>query len=184
MIGIIILLMALSFAVRTILKRKIRKYSRISIRSGMTGREVALKMLFENGINDVQITCTQGQLSDHYNPGQKTVNLSEPVYHGRTVSSAAVAAHECGHAIQHKAGYAPLKLRTALVPIQNISGRVLNIIVIMAIFGGFFLYEAFPMSQVLVLIILCYFVLTVFSFITLPVEFNASKRAMGWLTTR
>ena len=140
MIVIIIVLMILSFAVSTILKRKIRKYSQIGIRSGFTGREVAEKMLYDNGISDVQVTCTQGQLTDHYNPGQKTVNLSEPVYHGRSVASAAVAAHECGHAIQHEAGYTPLKLRTALVPLQNISGRVLNIIVLMAIFGGFFLW--------------------------------------------
>jgi len=184
MIGIIIVLMILSFAVSRILKRKLRKYSEINIRSGLSGVEVAHNMLHENGINDVQVTCSPGHLSDHYNPGQKTVNLSEPVYHGRSIASAAIAAHECGHAIQHEAGYAPLKLRTALVPIQNVSGRVLNIIVIMAIFGGYFLYEAFPINQVLILIILCYSVLTLFSFMTLPVEFNASNRAMGWLTTR
>ncbi|MFC2124390.1 zinc metallopeptidase [Bacteroidota bacterium] len=184
MIGIIIVLMVLSFVVSTILKRKIRKYSQIGIRSELAGSEVAHKMLYDNGIHDVKVTCTQGQLTDHYNPGQKTVNLSEHVYHGRSVASAAVAAHECGHALQHEEGYAPLKLRTALVPLQNMSGRVLNFIVILAIFGGFILYEAFPMSQVLILIILCYSVLTLFSFITLPVEFNASRQAMGWLTTR
>lgn len=184
MIVLAIVLMIISLLVSLRLKGKIRKYSKVGLRTGMSGSDIAQKMLHDNGIFDVQVTCTPGQLTDHYNPANRTVNLSENVYYGKSVASAAVAAHECGHAVQHVNNYGPLKLRSALVPLQNMSGKILNFIVIMAIFGGAFLYSSFPIQQVLILIISCYAILTLFAFVTLPVEFNASNRGMAWLTTR
>lgn len=184
MIIIIIAFMIISFAVSSRLKNKFRKYSQIGLKSGLSGGEIAQLMLRDHGIHDVKVICVPGQLTDHYNPSTKTVNLSEEVYYGRSAASAAVAAHECGHAVQHATGYAALELRSVLVPIQNLSGKILNMVVMMVLFGSFFLYNAFPYNTALLIIIACYLVLTSFAFVTLPVEFNASRRALAWIDER
>lgn len=173
--------MIVSLIVSGRLKSKFKKYSQVPINYGLTGREVAEKMLHENGIFDVQVTCVPGQLTDHYNPATKTVNLSQEVYHGQSVSSAAVAAHECGHAVQHANSYAWLNLRTALVPLQNVSAKVLNTIFMMMLFGAILLPSFIPMNLALLIIIAAYSVFTLFAIITLPVEFDASRRALVWL---
>jgi len=173
--------MLLSWIVSSQLKSRFKRYSQIPVNYGMTGRDVAEKMLRENGINDVSVTSVAGQLTDHYNPIDKTVNLSQDVYNGRSVSAAAVAAHECGHAIQHANAYAPLKLRSALVPIQNVSSKVTNIIFLAMFFGAFAFQRLFPMNVALLVIIACYAVFTIFALVTLPVEINASQRALAWL---
>ncbi len=185
--GIIVIgvfFMIVSFAVSSTLKRKFKKYSRTALVSNLSGKEVAEQMLADNRIHDVQVTCHKGALSDHYNPASRTVNLSEPVYFGRNAASAAVAAHECGHAVQHATAYRPLEMRTALVPLQNASARILNIIVLVSIFGGAYLFDTFPTDLILLTIIGVYTVLTLFSLITLPVEFDASKRALQWIDRR
>jgi len=138
-------------------------------------------MLRENEINDVSVISVQGQLTDHYNPVDKTVNLSQDVYNGNSVAAAAVAAHETGHAIQHARAYAPLKLRSALVPVQNISAKVMNIIFIAMFFGAFAFQKIFSFELALIVIIACYGIFTLFAMITLPVEINASQRALAWL---
>ena len=169
----------LSFAVSSTLKRKFKRYSQTPLRSNMSGEEVAVQMLRDNGINDVKVTCVQGQLTDHYNPLNKTVNLSEPVFYGRSAASAAIAAHECGHAVQHALAYTPLKVRSALIPIQNASSRILRFAMILALFGGFALSANW---QIMGLVVVgCYAVLTLFSFVSLPVEFDASRRALAWV---
>ena len=180
LIVIFIVFGILSFAINARLKSKFKKYSQIQLRSNMSGKEVAERMLRDNGIHDVKVVSVQGQLTDHYNPLNKTVNLSEAVYNGRTAASAAISAHECGHAVQHATAYSMLQLRSSLVPIQNASGRILNFIMMMSIFGGFFILGT-SWQLLLVVVIGCYFVLTMFSFITLPVEFDASKRALAWI---
>lgn len=162
------------------LKSKFKKYSKIPIANGMTGKDIAAKMLHENGIFDVHIAPTNGHLSDHYNPKTKTVALSHDVYYGQSVSAAAVASHECGHAIQHARAYAPLKLRSALVPIQNVSAKVLNAIFMMMFFGIFML-QGFEMIA-LSIIVVAYGVMTLVAFVTLPVEIDASRRALAWLS--
>ncbi len=179
-----IFFMILSFAISSKLKSKFKKYSQIPMSSNLTGREVAERMLADNRIYDVAVVCHPGSLTDHYNPVSRTVNLSEPVYYGRNAAAAAVAAHECGHAVQHASAYGFLELRTALVPLQNASGRILNFIVLASIFGGFFFFSVFPYNLVLLMIIAVYSVLTLFSFITLPVEFDASRRALQWIDAR
>ena len=162
-----------SWLVSASLERKFKRYSQVPLR--MTGRDVAEKMLHDNGIYDVQITCVEGQLTDHYNPTDKTVNLSKDVYNGANVAAAAVAAHECGHAVQHQVAYAPLKMRSALVPVVSFSSKWLTWVLL----GGMLLLNVFPQ---LLLIGICMFALTtLFSFITLPVEVNASQRAVNWL---
>ncbi len=171
----------LSWIVSSTLKSKFNAYSKIPLNYVMSGREVAEKMLKDNGIYDVKIVSVPGQLSDHYNPSTRTVNLSPEVYSGRSVSAAAVAAHECGHALQHAMGYAPLEMRSALVPIQNVSAKVLNTIFIVLMLGGFMLPGIIPYNLALQIIIGCYAVFTLFAFITLPVEVNASQRALVWL---
>ena len=183
-IVIAIFFMIVSFAVSSTLKSKFKKYSKIGLKNNLTGAQIAELMLADNGIRDVQVTSVKGHLTDHYNPMNKTVNLSEQVYYGRNAAAAAVASHECGHAVQHAMGYAPLKIRSALVPIQNASGRILNFVVLASIFGFGFLYGSFPTDLVLLIIIGCYSVLTLFAFITLPVEFNASSRALAWVQER
>jgi len=183
-IVIFIVFAILSFAVSSRLKSKFKKYSKTTLMGGMSGAEVAAQMLKDNGIYDVRIVPTHGQLSDHYNPGNKTVNLSEEVYHGRSAASAAVAAHECGHAVQHARAYSFLQFRSAMVPIQNVSAKVLNFIMLASIFGGAFLFGAFPYEIVLLVVIGAYFVITLFSMVTLPVEFDASKRALAWMNQR
>ena len=157
------------------LKSVFAKYSKVLSPGGLTGAQIAQKMLNDNGIYDVQVTCSKGQLTDHYDPTKKTVNLSEDVYRSNSVSAAAVAAHECGHAVQHKVGYAPLRLRTALVPAVNISSKLSMFVIIL----GMIFIEAFP---VLFWVGIAMFAMVfLFSVVTLPVEFNASKRALAWL---
>jgi Zn-dependent membrane protease YugP len=165
------------------LKSKFRKYSKVPINYGMSGKDIAEKMLNDNGIYDVQVVPTQGQLSDHYNPATKTVALSHDVYYGQSVAAAAVAAHECGHAVQHAKAYAPLKLRSALVPVQNVSAKILNVIFTMMFFGFFFFGSQSGFGPIALLIIIgAYGVFTLVAFVTLPVEINASQRALAWLS--
>lgn len=176
--------MLLSWIVSSRLKRKFKKYSKVQLGSGLSGREIAELMLRDNGIHDVNVTSVGGQLTDHYNPANKTVNLSEGVYNGRSAAAAAVAAHECGHAVQHATAYSMLEFRSAMVPIQNVSARIMNIIFMAMIFGSFFLQGILPMQTALLVIIACYGVFTLFAFVTLPVEYDASKRALAWISNR
>lgn len=169
------LLMLASFLVQNMLQRRFEKYSKVPLTNGMTGAEVARKMMNDNGIYDVKVECVPGMLTDHYNPATKTVNLSEAVYSGRSVAAAAVAAHECGHVVQHAVGYAPLKMRTALVPIVTFS----NNIVMWLLLFGVMMVNVFP--ALLWLGIILFAATTLFSFVTLPVEINASSRAVNWL---
>lgn len=169
------LLMLASFLVQNMLQRRFEKYSKVPLINGMTGAEVARKMMNDNGIYDVKVECIPGMLTDHYNPATKTVNLSEAVYSGRSVAAAAVAAHECGHVVQHAVGYAPLKMRTALVPIVTFS----NNIVMWILLFGVMMVNVFP--ALLWLGIILFAATTLFSFVTLPVEINASSRAVNWL---
>lgn len=162
-----------SWLVSASLERKFKKYSKESL--PFTGRDVAEKMLRDHGITDVQITCIKGQLTDHYNPTTKTVNLSEEVYHGANVASAAIAAHECGHAVQHDTAYAPLKMRSALVPVVSAASHWMTWILLI----GILTVESFP--QLMLIGIALFAMTTLFSFITLPVEIDASKRAVNWL---
>ncbi len=181
---IAIFFMILSFAVSSRLKGKFKKYSQTALASNLSGKEIAEQMLADNRIYDVKVNCHEGTLTDHYNPANKTVNLSEPVYYGKNAASAAVAAHECGHAVQHATAYRFLELRSALVPLQNASGKILNVIVLASIFGGFFFFSIFPYNYVLLAIIGVYSILTLFSLVTLPVEFDASKRALQWIDAK
>ena len=151
------------------------KYSKVLSPGGLTGAQIAQKMLNDNGIYDVQVTCIKGQLTDHYDPTKKTVNLSENVYRMNSVAAAAVAAHECGHAVQHKVGYAPLRLRSALVPAVNISSKLSMIVIII----GLLVMKIFP--ALFWVGIAMFAMVFLFSLITLPVEFNASRRALAWL---
>lgn len=178
-IGIVFMLIGL--AVSQTLKSKFKKYSKMPLSTNMSGKEVAEKMLVDHGIGGVRVESVQGKLTDHYDPTNRTVNLSRDVYEGRNAAAAAIAAHECGHAVQHATAYNMLQLRTALVPIQNASGRIINIIVMISIFGGYFLYSALPFNLILYVIIAAYAGITLFSFVTLPVEFDASKRALVWI---
>ena len=140
-IVIFILFVIVSWIIGEQLKSRFRKYAKIPVNLEMSGKEVAEKMLYENGIYDVKVITVEGQLSDHYNPATKTVNLSRDVYHGSSIASAAIAAHECGHAVQHARAYSMLQFRTALVPVQNISAKIMNIIFTLMFFG-FFLFNA------------------------------------------
>ena len=174
----------LSLVVGQRFKSKFRKYSAQPLRAGLTGREVAEQMLHDNNIHDVKVVAAQGRLTDHYNPATKTVTLSPEVYQGQSVASAAVAAHECGHAIQHATSYSMLQLRSTLVPITNASSTIMNVIILGSMFFGFFVYSIFPIQSILLILIASQLILTVFSLITLPVEFDASNRAMAWLNNR
>ena len=171
-----LLFMGISFIVSMILKSKFTKYGKIPLVNGLTGKQVAEKMLRENGIYDVQVTASQGFLSDHYNPLSKTVNLSPEVYNGTSISAAAVAAHECGHAVQHATAYSWLMMRSRLVPVVQLTSTFVNIIlfigVVMALSGS---------PQLLIIGIVMMAVTVLFTLITLPVEFDASKRALAWL---
>lgn len=170
-----------SMIVSGMLKSKFKKYSKIPITNGMTGKDVAERMLRDNGISDVQVISTSGQLSDHYNPATKTVALSQDVYFGQSIAAAAVAAHECGHAVQHATAYTWLNLRSKLVPLQNISATILNTIFTLMFFGVFLLNNSFtPIA--LSVIVVAYAVFTIVAFVTLPVEINASSRALLWLS--
>lgn len=181
---IIIVFMIASLVVSTRLKNKFKKYSKIPLSTGLTGREIAELMLADNGIHDVQVMSVQGQLTDHYNPSNKTVNLSPDVYNGRSAAAAAIAAHECGHAVQHATAYSFLEFRSAMVPVQNISGKIINAVFMLMFFGAFFLPQVIPFNLAILVIIACYGVFTLFAFITLPVEFDASKRALAWVENR
>jgi len=162
------------------LKRKFDKYSKIPLANGMTGKDVAELMLQQNGITDVQVEATGGMLTDHYNPANKTINLSEGVYSSCSVAAAAVAAHETGHALQHAQAYAPLKLRSALVPVTNFSSKWVTWLLL----GGIYLtYSGQRLGYpVLGIAVALFGITTLFSFITLPVEINASQRALAWLS--
>ncbi len=176
----------LSFAVSRRLKNKFRKYSQIRWNADLTGREIAEKMLHDNRIHDVKVISVPGKLTDHYNPANRTVNLSEAVYHGRSAAAAAVAAHECGHAVQHATAYSFLEFRSAMVPVQNVSARILNMVVLFMFLGGAFIFgmEGAFLNTALLVIIGCYAVITLFSLVTLPVEFDASKRALAWIQSQ
>lgn len=169
------LTMVLSLIIQNVLQSKFEKYSKVPLPSGMTGAQVAEKMLHENGIYDVSIVSIPGTLTDHYNPQNKTVNLSEGVYSGRSIAAAAVAAHECGHVVQHSVGYAPLRMRTALVPVVSFTNRTVQWVLLL----GLLLYTVAP--SILWLGIAMFAVSTLFSLVTLPVEINASARAVNWL---
>lgn len=171
MFGVMILGMLVQWNLQSVFK----KYSRVRLDSGLTGREVAERMLRENGLTDVRVLSTRGKLTDHYNPLDKTINLSESVYNSNSVMAAAVAAHETGHALQHAMGYAPLKMRSALVPVVQFSSSIVNIVLI----AGILLLNVFP--KLLLAGIILFGVTTLFSIITLPVEVDASRRALAWL---
>lgn len=172
---LIIVIAIVGLLVQWKLKSVFAKYSKVLSPGGLTGAQIAQKMLNDNGIYDVSVTCIKGELTDHYDPTKKTVNLSEDVYRSNSVSAAAVAAHECGHAIQHKVGYAPLRLRTALVPAVSFSSKLSMIVIII----GLLLINTFP--ALFWLGIAMFALVFLFSVVTLPVEFNASKRALAWL---
>lgn len=164
-----------SYIVQANLRNKFEKYSRIPVANGMTGREVALKMLYDNGIYDVSVVSTGGSLTDHYNPATKTVNLSEEVYNECSIAAAAVAAHECGHAVQHARAYAPLRLRSSLVPAVSFASQWLTWVILI----GILTIETYP--QIMLAGIVLFATTTLFSFVTLPVEIDASRRATQWL---
>lgn len=174
--------MLIGWLVSSRLKSKFKEYSQTHLTRDLTGAEVARLMLADNGIKDVQVTCVEGELADNYNPSEKTVNLSEEVYNGRNAAATAVASHECGHAVQHANAYSMLQLRSALVPIQSVSGKVMNFVMLAAIFGGAFIHGIWP--TMLLVMIVCYAVFAVFALITLPVEFDASRRALAWVKSR
>lgn len=166
----------LSYIVQANLNRKFKKFSEIPLANGMTGRDVAEKMLRDNGIYDVKVTCVNGHLTDHYNPADHTVSLSRDVYASCSVAAAAVAAHECGHALQHAKAYGPLKMRSSLVPVVSFASKYVSWILLI----GIMCVESFP--GILLLGIGLFAMSTLFSFVTLPVEINASQRALAWLS--
>ena len=177
MVYVLFIVIALvSFAVQRTLQSKFERYSKIPIPYGLTGRDIAMRMLQENGINDVSVTQVDGHLTDHYNPANQTVNLSESVYYSNSIAAAAVAAHECGHAVQHATAYAPLRMRSALVPVVSFASNIMTWVLL----GGMLLINTFP--QLMLFGIILFASTTLFSFITLPVEINASQRALVWLS--
>lgn len=172
-----LVILGLSTFVSWRLRSKFNEYSQIGLSNGLSGAEVAQQMLRQNGILNVRVLSVEGMLTDHYNPADKTVNLSADVYYGKSVASAAVAAHECGHAVQHQAAYAPLKLRSALVPVLTVSSQYIQWILL----GGILLLQTTPLP--LTIGVALFALTTVFSFVTLPVEFDASRRALAWIQT-
>ncbi|MBL7984331.1 MAG: zinc metallopeptidase [Flavobacteriales bacterium] len=170
-----ILVMLVSWLVSWQLKSRFQKYSRTPLANGMSGAEIAQRMLHDHGIHDVKVVSVPGQLTDHYNPATKTVNLSEPVYHARNAAAAAVAAHECGHAVQHATAYSWLTMRSKLVPVVQVSSSVMQWVIL----GGILLINTFP--QLLMIGVAMFALTTLFSFITLPVEYDASNRALAWI---
>lgn len=174
---IFVVTMVLSLIISQVMKSKIKKYSKIPLSRGLTGADVAEKMLHEKGVYDVKVVSVEGQLTDHYNPQTKTVNLSRDVYYGNSIASAAVAAHECGHAVQHSTHYAWLQMRSTLVPVVSFASNWVQWVLL----GGILLINTFP--QLLLGGIVLFAMTTLFSFITLPVEINASQRALVWLKT-
>lgn len=175
---LMIVLLLVGLFVQWRLKSKFTEYSQIALGSGLSGAEVAQKMLTENGVTDVRVLSVEGQLTDHYNPQDKTVNLSPDVYSGRSVMAAAVAAHECGHAVQHKVAYGPLQFRSAIVPFVSVSSRYMQWILI----AGILMINSTLLP--LQIGVALFAVTTLFTFITLPVEFDASKRALAWIESR
>lgn len=175
---IVVVFMAFSIGVSQALKSKFRHYSKQTLRNGMSGAEIAEKMLSDNGIRDVKVVSVSGMLTDHYNPANKTVNLSESVYNQRNIAAAAVAAHECGHAVQHAKGYEWLQMRSKMVPVVNISSQLSQWLLM----GGLILMATSKFGYTVALIgLVLYAIATLFSFITLPVEYDASRRALSWL---
>jgi Zn-dependent membrane protease YugP len=172
------LFIGISLLVSMILKGKFSKYSKIPLANGMSGKQIAERMLRENGIYDVTVTASQGFLSDHYNPMNKTVNLSPEVYQGTSISAAAVAAHECGHAVQHATAYSWLMLRSRLVPAVQVTSNIVNIVLLIGV-----VMAASGNTTLLLVGIIMMAVTVLFTLITLPVEFDASKRALAWLET-
>lgn len=169
----------ISMLVQNRLRSKFAHYSKVGLRNGLSGKEIAEKMLYDNGIHDVQVLSVPGQLTDHYNPANKTINLSEEVYMQRNAAAAAVAAHETGHAVQHAVGYSMLKFRSSMVPVVNFSSKLLQFvlmagIVVMAMSGN---------KTVLLIGVILFAITTLFAFVTLPVEYDASNRALKWLKT-
>jgi len=173
---IMLIIMALSFIIQQMLQSRFSKYSKVGLPNGMSGAEVAQKMLHDHGIYNVKVVPTRGMLTDHFNPQTMTVALSEGVYASRSVAAAAVAAHECGHAVQHAMGYAPLRMRSALVPVVNFASNIVQWVLLL----GVLMINTFP--GLLWFGIILFASTTLFSFITLPVEINASRRAISWLT--
>ena len=173
---LMIVIMLVSMLVQYMLQSRFSKYSQVGLPNGMTGAEVAQKMLNDHGIYDVKVVPTRGMLTDHFNPKTKTVALSEGVYASRSVAAAAVAAHECGHAVQHATGYAPLRMRSALVPVVNFASNIVQWVLL----AGVLTINIFP--GLLIFGIILFASTTLFSFITLPVEINASSRAISWLS--
>lgn len=177
---IAILIFIVSLYVSNKLKSKFKHYSKVHLQNGMTGREIAEKMLHDNGIYDVKVISTPGMLTDHYNPSKKTINLSEAVYTQRNAAAAAVAAHECGHAVQHAKAYSWLQMRSKLVPVVSVASKFSQWV----IFGGLMLMATTAMGSTVLLIGIILFAMgTLFSFVTLPVEYDASNRALAWLET-
>jgi Zn-dependent membrane protease YugP len=172
------LIMLFSWLVSNQLKNKFEKYSKLELNNGMSGAEIAEKMLADHGITDVTVISTPGRLTDHYNPADKTVNLSEAVYNQRNAAAAAVAAHECGHAVQNATAYSWLEFRSQLVPVVNIASNYVQWILI----GGIFMMKTFP--SLLLIGIVLFAATTLFSIITLPVEYDASNRALAWLENK
>ena len=164
------------------LKKKFKKYSLVTLSNGMTGKDIAEKMLADHGIRDVKVVSVAGKLTDHYNPADKTVNLSPDVYNKCSVASAAVAAHECGHAVQHATAYSWLQMRSAMVPAVAFSSKMINFIFIMMLLGASFL--KFGMDSALLVVIIFQSAITLFTLVTLPVEFDASNRALVWLNSK
>jgi Zn-dependent membrane protease YugP len=179
---IVVVFAILGFIVSSRLKSKFKEYSQTALQANLSGAEIAKLMLADHNIHDVQVICVEGQLTDHYNPMDRTVNLSPDVYYGRNAAATAVAAHECGHAVQHATSYTWLNFRSAMVPLQNISGKILNIVLIASLFGGFALGLPYPVIGYIV--VGSYSVMTLFTLVTLPVEFDASNRALAWVQNR
>ncbi len=175
-----ILFMVVGGFVSNRLKNKFKKYSKIPTNSGLSGKEIAQKMLDDHQINDVKIISVAGKLTDHYNPQDKTINLSADVYNGRHVSAAAVAAHECGHAVQHAKSYQWLQMRSQMVPAVNFSNKLMSMIMILGLIGAGVL-KMFPFTTIILVFVILQAVVTLFTLITLPVEFDASRRALIWL---
>jgi hypothetical protein len=176
--AIVIFFMLIGLLVQFRLKTVFSSYSRVPLLSRLTGKQVAEKMLRDNGIYDVKVQSVPGRLTDHYNPADKTVNLSPEVYEGDSVASAAIAAHECGHAVQHAQSYAMLNFRSTLVPLVNFASRTMNFVYIAMIFLAFSYHMV---NQALLIIIVAQSFITLFTLVTLPVEFDASRRALAWL---
>jgi len=162
------------------LKNKFKKYSKISTSSNLSGQQIALKMLEDHDISNVKVVSVPGKLTDHYNPIDRTINLSPDVFNGRHISAAAVAAHECGHAVQHATSYQWLQMRSQMVPMVSASSKMMNIIMILGFIGAGVL-NMFPFQTIILVFVILQAVVTSFTLITLPVEFDASKRALIWL---